>query len=232
MRAGDKAYVTLRDEITNGELAAGTPLGEVEQALRLGISRTPVREALRRLISEGLAVKGAREVVVSEVSLENISELYEVRQALESQAARLAARHRDAEVFRSLLDDFARVGDLLNAEDHTRREYYDLVERFDTAIDDAVGNPYLVAAMATVRTHLARVRHLARSDRDRLLEAAREHALIVQAIIDGDEQLAADATHVHLYRSLAHRLTKASALKDPTRAESVSPDEGDARETA
>lgn len=232
MRAGDRAYETLREEITNGDLPAGAVLGEVEQALRLGISRTPVREALRRLISEGLAVKGVREVVVSEVSLDNIRELYDLRLALEAQAARLAARNGDPEVFAALLRDFGRVGDLLNPRDHTRRDYYELVARFDQAVDDAVHNPFLVQAMQQVRTHLARIRHLARSDRERLLEAAREHALIVQAIVDGDGELAAHATHVHLYRSLAHRLTKASALTNPTPAGTVSPDEGDARETA
>ncbi|KAB1657586.1 GntR family transcriptional regulator [Pseudoclavibacter sp. CFCC 11306] len=231
MRAGDRAYQTLREEITNGDLPAGTVLGEVEQAVRLGISRTPVREALRQLISEGLAVQRPRGVEVSEVSFENISELYDVRLALECQAARLAARNRDADVFRTLLVDFQHVSDLLNTRDRNRHDYYELVNRLDDALDQAVRNPYLVSAMATVRTHLARIRHMARSDRARLMDAAREHALIVQAIIDGDGDLAAHATHVHLYNSLSHRLAKAASLETHS-ADAVSPDEGDARETA
>jgi DNA-binding GntR family transcriptional regulator len=231
MRAGDRAYVTLREEITNGDLPAGTVLGEVEQATRLGVSRTPVREAIRRLIGEGLAVRRERGVEVTEVSLDNIRELYDVRVALECQAARLAARNRDPEVFETLEAAFDDVSGLLDDRDGLRRDYYALVARFDDAIDDAVDNPYLVAAMRTVRTHLARIRHMARSDRSRLLDAAREHALIVHVIIEGNGELAAHATHVHLYNSLSHRLAKAVSLEGHT-ADAVSPDEGDARETA
>ncbi|WP_313357887.1 GntR family transcriptional regulator, partial [Microbacterium sp.] len=57
MRASDRAYQTLLDEIQSGALAPGAVLAEVEQAARLGVSRTPLREALRRLAADGLAVQ-------------------------------------------------------------------------------------------------------------------------------------------------------------------------------
>ena len=71
MRASDRAYATLREEIVDGLLAPGTVLGEVEQSARLGLSRTPLREALSRLVSDGLAAPSrGRGLLVTAVSLE------------------------------------------------------------------------------------------------------------------------------------------------------------------
>ena len=203
MRASERAYLQLRQEILDGDLPAGSLLAEVEQSTRLGVSRTPLREALGRLASEALvATHSGRGVVVTEISLENITELFEVRQALEGQAARLAARRRDKEVFEALQVEFRAADELLDDGDPGSRRYYAVVSRLDTAIDEAIANPFLVAALANVRMHSARVRRLSHDDPDRLREAAREHLMIVDAIIEGSESLAAHATQLHLHRSL------------------------------
>jgi GntR family transcriptional regulator, rspAB operon transcriptional repressor len=196
-RASEVAYATLRADILELALAPGEPLAEVDLSLRLGISRTPVREALARLVADGLAEPvGGRGLVVSPLSLDNVRELFELRQALEQQAASLAAQRRDVRVFEALREQLAGVdtSDLAG--------YYEVVARFDAAVDAAVGNPYLVAALGSVRTHLSRIRRLSRDKPARLADAAREHLHIVAAIIDGDPRLAASATSVHLDRSL------------------------------
>ncbi|MEN9707532.1 MAG: hypothetical protein RIS31_1098, partial [Actinomycetota bacterium] len=96
MRASDRAYRKLLDEIVGGELPSGTVLGEVEQSERLGVSRTPLREAFNRLVADGmLDAEPGRGVVVSQLSLKTVTELYEVREGLEEQAARLAAQRAD-----------------------------------------------------------------------------------------------------------------------------------------
>jgi DNA-binding GntR family transcriptional regulator len=206
-RASDSAYARLRSEILSWQLEPGSVLAEVELSSRLGISRTPVREALARLVADGLAEpQGGRGLVVTPVSVENVTELFELRQALEQQAAALAAERRDPAVFRTLQDELREVPALLASADPLRRAYYDLVARFDDAVDEAVRNPYLVGALNAVRIHLARIRRLSHDNPARLLEAAREHLLIVDAIVDGDVRLAADATRVHLYRSLQSTL--------------------------
>jgi DNA-binding GntR family transcriptional regulator len=206
-RASDTAYEVLRSEILSWELAPGAVLAEVELSGRLGISRTPVREALARLMGDGLVEPlGGRGLVVSPVSAENVAELFELRQALEAQAAALAAERRELAPFLSLQDEFREVPGLLADPDPGRHSYYDLVARFDEAVDAAVQNPFLVSAMNGVRTHLVRIRRLSHDNPARLLEAAREHLLIVDAIVDGDPRLAADATRVHLYRSLRSTL--------------------------
>jgi len=207
MRASDRAYAVLREEILDGRLAPGTVLAEVEQSTRLGVSRTPLREALSRLAADGL-VSGhsGRGVVVTDVSVERVAELFEVRGALEEQAARLAARRRDPAVFERLQAELRLAPDLLENGDPARHEYYELVARLDAAIDDAVQNPLLVSTLAGVRTHVARIRRLAHDDPERLREAAREHLMIVDAIVDGSESLAAHATQLHLHRSLKNIL--------------------------
>lgn len=202
-RAGDRAYRALRDAIVDGELTPGTPLGEVEQAARLGVSRTPLREALARLEAEGLVAPHGRGVVVTEVSLDDIRALFELREPLETQAARLAAERGDPETFARLAARFGDIGELLDHDDPARHGYYALVDELDAALDAAVGNAHLVAALAKVRLHLVRVRRLARHDPVRLEEAAREHRVLVEAIASGDADLAVAATRVHLGKALA-----------------------------
>ena len=203
-RASDRAYRVLRAEILDAVLPPGTVLLEVEQAARLGVSRTPLRSAVARLVADGLvAGRSGRGFSVTEMSVESIQDLYELREALEERAAALAARAADRSAFGLMRERFLAAPALLEAGDEGIRRYYGLIDEFDAAIDSAVGNAFLVGALDTVRTHLARIRRLARGNPARLRAAAAEHLLILDAIIDGDAALAAHATHVHLHLSLA-----------------------------
>lgn len=201
MRASETAYETLREEILAWRLAPGTSLSETELALRLGVSRTPLRAALARLALEGLVdTSRGRTGVVPDVSAESVAELFELREALETQAARLAARRRDPARFATLAEEFDRAGEILAAGGADA--YYDLIAAFDTAVDEAVANPAFRTSLDGVRTHLTRARRMAVDNPDRLLRSAEEHRLICEAIRDGDEALAASATAVHLRASL------------------------------
>ncbi len=201
MLASDRAYEALRDDILNWRIAPGTALSETELAVRLGISRTPLRAALARLALEGLVdTSRGRTGVVPDISVESIAQQFEVREALELQAARLAARRRDPAVFQELAESFAHATETL-AEGGTEA-YYAVVARFDAAMEDAVGNPAMRSALESVRIHLFRARRLAQDNPERLLRAAAEHRLICEAVRDGDGELAASATAVHLHGSL------------------------------
>lgn len=226
MRASDRAYVTLLEEIQRGELAPGTVLGEVEQAARLGVSRTPAREAIGRLISNGLAAQlSPRVTVVSDFQADDIRALFEVRRALEESTARLAAAKGDPVVFSELAEAFAAAHP--ESGEVAADSYYDLIARFDEALDAAVGNQYFTSALRTIRTHLARARRLARDNRARLHASVAEHTLIAQAIAAGDGELAAHATHVHLHNALASILASlATSGASGDHHSTASPSEG------
>ncbi|MBX3195812.1 MAG: GntR family transcriptional regulator [Schumannella sp.] len=201
MRASETAYRVLRDEILSWRLAPGTPLSEVELAARLGVSRTPLRAALSRLALEGLLdTSRGRTGIVPDVSPESVAELFELREALEVHAARLAARRGDPAVFAGLAAEFARAAEVLAGQGVDA--YYEVVADFDRAIDEAIANPAMCGALEGVRTHLVRARRLAGDNPERLLRAAEEHRLICEAIRDRDEALAASAVAVHLRASL------------------------------
>jgi DNA-binding GntR family transcriptional regulator len=214
MRASERAYTSLREDIVEWRLLPGTVLAEVEQSERLGISRTPLREALGRLSAEGLTrMAGGRGVVVSDISLEDIDELFELRETLECRAAALAAERGNPSTFTRLLAELREAPSLLGGPDPARHDYYALVGRLDDAIDAAISNSYLVQAMRSLRVHLVRVRRLAADDTARLHAAAAEHAAIAEAIAAGNPRLAEAATLVHLHRSLSH--LKATPRKEP-----------------
>lgn len=207
--AADRAFDALRAAIVEGELVPGAALTEVEQAGRLGVSRTPVREAFARLIAAGLATeRGPRTLVVTEIEPDDVTALFELRTALDEQAARLAARRASADEssarFAELAARFAAVdAATLGDDDPQRHGYYALVAEFDAALDESLSSsPYLAAAIASTRVHLARVRRLARDDDARLAASAAEHAAIARAIADGDPERAAAATRLHLHEAL------------------------------
>ncbi|SIT86698.1 GntR family transcriptional regulator [Microbacterium sp. RU33B] len=214
MRASDRAYRTLLDEIQSGVLAPGTVLGEVEQSSRLGVSRTPLREALGRLAADGLVAQASpRVTVVTGIDADDIRELFAVRRALEETSARLAAQRADPAVFAELAEEFgaASVEGAAAMDD-----YYDVIARFDAALDAAVANDYLSAALRTVRTHLVRVRRLARDNPDRLAASVAEHRLIASAIAARDAELAAHATHIHLHNALTSILDSLESFRKDT----------------
>ncbi|MGL3805789.1 GntR family transcriptional regulator [Paeniglutamicibacter sp. R2-26] len=213
MRASDKAYEALRTDIVEWRLRPGAVLGEVEQAERLGVSRTPLREALARLTAEGLAVQQrGRGVVVSDVSHEHVDDLFALRRALEVESARIAAIKADSWTFRSLRERFIEAGRAKHA--CSSEAYYLLAGELDRSVDEAVGNPYIEQSLRSLRVHLARVRRLAQDDPERLATSALEHAAIAEAIAARNPELAAAATQLHLHHSLEHIKTHAGPREE------------------
>lgn len=214
MRASDKAYQALLDDIVDGSLAPGVALAEVEQSARLGVSRTPLREALAQLRKDGLIEQQrGRGLTVTQISLDDIVELYELRQPLEQQAAKLAAQRGETKVFTQLATEFRNANDLIDGGETGIRAYYALNERLDRSIEDAIDSAYLVAALKSLHLHLARIRRLSRRDIGRLKAAAIETLVIIEAIVDRDPELAASATQVHMQQSLRNSLETARSLQ-------------------
>ena len=211
---GGIVYAQLRDDIVEWRIPPGNVLHEIALTERFQVSRTPVREALQRLSREGLVVtKRGRGTIVADVSLNDTVKLVQMREALETYAARLCARRRDKAIFDALKIELEECRDMLH-EDRVSDGYvgyYDLINRFDFAITEGAGNHYLDTALRELRGHLYRLRRIARSRPQRMVATTDEHLAICNAICDGDESRAAAETIAHIHNSFNNML---EALKD------------------
>ncbi len=203
----DQVHRRLREEIELGELAPGTPLSELSLVARTGASRTPVREALRRLAAEGLVDlvprQGAR---VSRVSARSVRDLFEFRTLLEPAAVRQATEAAGADpqlhrAFAEMREGFIRLQAQQPSQARSRA-FYDLADRFDWAVIEATRNEHLRRTIAEVRPHTARLRNLSHIDPARVDVSVAEHLVICDALLAGDADTAAAATAQHLELSL------------------------------
>ena len=153
MRASDRAYAALLEEIQGGVLAPGTVIGEVEQSSRLGVSRTPMREAIGRLVADGLVrQQSPRVLVVSGFDADDIRRLFEARRSFEETAARIAAVRGDRMHFAALATAFDAAhpeNDALAADDHVVA---------DGAPCLVLGSDYHGVSFGLARSHSARTR--------------------------------------------------------------------------
>ena len=200
------AYGALLDMILRGALAAGEPVTERLIATRLGMSRTPVREAVRRLEGEGtLERQRGGALVVRPYSMEDFLQALAVRRLLEGEAARLAAGKMTAELLAAARARIAR----LRAEglgESTRQDDRD----FHASIAAASGNPVLATAIGDLRKRTAMFR-LGRLP-ERLDQVCDEHLAIVEAIASGDGETARAAMQTHIDNVRAHLLERLTAL--------------------
>lgn len=187
----------LEDEIAEGRLAPGERLDEVTLAERFGVSRTPVREALRRLAEAGFVeIRPHRGAVVSAPDPRRIIEMFEVMAELEALCARLAARRLLPEDDQRLRGTLKACGDALKAGDPDA--YYYENEQFHRAIYAASGNEFLADEALALHKRLAPFRRLQLRVRNRMRTSQHEHQDIVAAIRKGDAGLAAERLRAHV----------------------------------
>jgi DNA-binding GntR family transcriptional regulator len=193
----DLAYAAIRERIVAGELARGERLHQEDLAVDLGISRTPVREALRRLAAEGLVEmrtnRGAR---VADLDRSGMRAAYEARLVFEPGTARLAAARRPAEplaAMRAALERQRRPGGGVHARFEANRDFH-------LGLVAAAGNQFL--------EQLARVLWVSRigeaiyeaqgETRERIRLDADEHEAILAAVVRGDGRAAETLARRHL----------------------------------
>lgn len=194
----DRAYSQLSTAILRNELASGASLSVPELARHLGISRSPVREAVQRLIWDGLAdYRGRRGTVVVDMDVSDFLRLLEVRVVLEALAAKLAAE-RGTDAQRTDLRQIQQEFESLKSSDADRWVFLEIDMRFHAAIRAMSHNKDLDAALARSqgRAHLS-LNTLWRRERN-LRVTQREHAAICDAVVAGDTDRAETAARTHI----------------------------------
>lgn len=187
----------LEEEILSGQRPPGSRLDESKLAQHFGVSRTPVREALRELAAADLIVLRPRQgAVVAAFTVTQLLHMFEVMAELESFCARLAARRMTAEERRHL----AAVHEdcRLLAERSEAYAYYDANRRFHEVIYAGSHNSYLEETTRGMRNRLNPYRRFQLNQPGRTMKSWNEHRAVVEAILAGDAEAAADAMSHHV----------------------------------
>jgi len=195
--ASHVAYQVLRQGILTCRMAPGTRISVADLATRMGVSRTPVRDALQRLETEGLIVTVPRSYTqVSELSITEMNELYAIRILLEGPAAALAAQNITPAHLDRMRQLVVEAEATLRAEDHLALvEHNDLFHR---VLFEATGNERLAALMLELRSRCQRYIITFTLGPGRNLAIVEEHKLIIAAMANRDAVRARTLIEDHL----------------------------------
>lgn len=218
-RITDAVHERLRDAIFAGDLTAGSRLSVPALAERLGVSRSPVREAVVRLTQERLAREEPRRgAVVAHVDADELASVYEVREALEGLAARLAVLHGGPALVTELDELFA--AHEVAVESNELDEHVKLDMRFHYAIRQGSGNPELTRLLDEIQSRV-RLAMLTTTVTSGPALALHDHREILEAIRQGDPDEAERRAREHIGR-LRHALrgsaTAPAASDEPAHA--------------
>jgi GntR family transcriptional regulator, rspAB operon transcriptional repressor len=194
----DWVYEELKAAIVDLRLAPGSPLREATLAEQLGVSKTPIREAITRLEQEGLvetmSFKGA---VVTGYSRQDLIEIYELRELLETAAVRLAAESMDDEG-RARLERLSEESQKLKLKKGSAPRLAALISQFDDVLFEQVQNSRIRTLIENLRAHLTRIGHLTEGIPGRIDASVDQHERIVQAIAAHDPETAEKHLRDHI----------------------------------
>lgn len=203
---------SLADEIAAGDLRPGTPLDEQQLAQRFGTSRTPAREALRQLQTDGLVeVRPRRGAVVAELSIERLADMFEMSAEMEAVCVRLAS-HRMHPIERARLAQMhADSAALIEAGDITAYAAFNLA--FHEAIYSATHNSYVAEQALALRNRMAGFRRAQMFEHQRAQRSFEEHRDILESVMRGDGEEAARRMRAHLLNAAGALERHAASLK-------------------
>jgi DNA-binding GntR family transcriptional regulator len=201
------AYQRIKEAILGGTLRPLERITEGDVASRLGLSRTPVREAFGLLAAEGLIdVVPQRGSFVSRLRIDDILEIYQIRTPLECMAARVAAETID-DASLAVLDRLVEV-EAAGQGTRSTRDSLDANREFHRIIIECVRNRRLQALVGQLQEQVHRARLLWPSTRRRLDDTWKEHAELVAALRARDPEMAAEVMRTHLERARASTLDR------------------------
>jgi DNA-binding GntR family transcriptional regulator len=203
----ERAYAEIKQSILAGDCASGTFLSERQMALRLGMSKTPVRAAFERLEQEGMvAISPQQGIIVRDLSIHEIADQYEIRAALESFVLRnLAGRLTPAQAERLRANLEAQQ---INCQGLDVERGVDLDTQFHMLFCDFLGNQEILRVMGQLRARMHRViSRVYCISPERAVKSCQEHRAIADAVLSGNADLAARRIEEHLEYGKLHLLS-------------------------
>ena len=193
----EEVRARLADDIVDGKLSPGMPLDETEIAASYGVSRTPLREAIRDLAAMGLVeTRPHRSAIVTRPSPEHLRQMFQVMAELEALCAGQAAAHMTPAERRDLEAIHQGLAQILKENDPSH--YHVLNEKFHAAIYAGSHNAYLVEITLATRRRLSPFRRAQFLTAGRLAKSYDEHDAILVAILQGNRDHAAEAMRSHI----------------------------------
>ena len=216
-RAADHAYAEIRSLILSGDAPPGAPLTEEQMADLCGVSRTPVRDALRRLEVELYVVRSdSQRLFVADWSREDVDEMFTLRGMLEAHAAARAARRFDPTALDALRDCNAAIERAVGEATPDITGFLDANRIFHRIIVDTAQSPRLAATLATLVEQPVVRRTALHYGREQLAQSAQEHRELITAFEARDADWAHGVMSAHIRRAFhafaSHVATRASAV--------------------
>jgi DNA-binding GntR family transcriptional regulator len=193
----EELRLQLADDIVRGNVAPGAALDETELARRFGVSRTPVREAIRTLAASGLVdMRAHRTAIVARPGADQIMGMFEVMGELESLCAGYAAERMGGAERRALEDIHEELRQMIQSGDPQR--YHEANEAFHGCLYTGARNDYLAEITLATRTRVQPFRRAQFRNLGRLAKSHAEHDRVVQAVLRGERSLAAQTMYAHI----------------------------------
>lgn len=201
----EMVFSKLEEEILSGMLARGEALGEIALSKRLGVSRTPVRGALHRLAEEGLVqVLPNRGATVIGINMDDLVDIYNIRERLEGLASALAAKRATPEEIKRLTDVVELADFYISKNDTEHIKELDTV--FHSIIYSASGSRFLSGTLSELHRKIKSYRKRSLAVPGRLEKTAEEHREILEAIKRGDAEEADRLTSDHIKCALSNMI--------------------------
>ena len=198
----DQVFEKLEHDILSGEYARGEVLTETRLSEKLGVSRTPIREALRRLEQEHIIEMRSKGAVVIGISREDIDAIYEIRQRIEGMAARYAAQN----VTDSALHELKEIVDL--QEFYVEKGDADNIKNMDSAFHEKIyqlcGSTPLCDTLSSLHRKILKYRRASVANTSRAHHSLEEHRAIYDAIAAHDADRAEQLTIAHIHNARVH----------------------------
>lgn len=202
----DLVFLRLEEEIVSGQISPGEILTELRLSDRLGVSRTPVREAIRRLEQEELVYESGKGIVVRGITSGDVKDIFEMRMPLEGIAARKCALRITPEELEEIrktleLQEFYTGLGKADAIRNADSDFHELIYAF-------CGSPVLGSALSSLHRKVSRYRRASVTDGTRAGDSFREHYAIYEAMKSGDGALAETLAVRHVENAAKHILNE------------------------